>query len=71
MASFVLMPQVQLALSLVLQLFLPAQHSSFEVQSPAFLCGSKLLILLVDSFPDVINVIPSNNTVLKQRKKLY
>jgi hypothetical protein len=28
----------------------------------------KLLILLVDSFPDVVNVIPSNNTVLKQRK---
>jgi hypothetical protein len=35
MASFVLMPQVQLAMSLVLQLFLPAQHSSLEVQSPA------------------------------------
>jgi hypothetical protein len=35
MASFVLMPQVQLALSLVLQLFLPAQHSSLEIQSPA------------------------------------
>jgi hypothetical protein len=34
MASFVLLPQVQLALSLVLQLFLPAQHSSLEVQSP-------------------------------------
>jgi hypothetical protein len=33
------------------------------------LCGFKLLILLVDSFPDVVNVIPSNNTVLKQRKK--
>jgi hypothetical protein len=31
------------------------------------LCG-KLLILLVDSFPDVVNVIPSNSTVLKQRK---
>jgi hypothetical protein len=28
----VLLPQVQLALSLVLQLFLPAQHSSLEVQ---------------------------------------
>jgi hypothetical protein len=35
MASFVLLPQVQLALSLVLQLFLPAQHPSLEVQSPA------------------------------------
>jgi hypothetical protein len=35
MPSFVLMPQVQLALSLVLQLFLPALHSSLEVQSPA------------------------------------
>jgi hypothetical protein len=35
MASFVLLPQFQLALSLVLQLFLPAQHSSLEVQSPA------------------------------------
>jgi hypothetical protein len=35
MASFVLLPQVQLALSLVLQLFLQAQHSSLEVQSPA------------------------------------
>jgi hypothetical protein len=35
MASFVLLPQVQLALSLVLQLFLPAQHSSLEDQSPA------------------------------------
>jgi hypothetical protein len=34
MASFVLLPQVQLALSLVLQLFLQAQHSSLEVQSP-------------------------------------
>jgi hypothetical protein len=32
------------------------------------LCGFKLLILLVDSFPDVVNVTPSNNTVLKQRK---
>jgi hypothetical protein len=32
------------------------------------LCGFKLLILLVDSFPDVVNVIPSNRTVLKQRK---
>jgi hypothetical protein len=32
------------------------------------LCGFKLLILLVDSFPDVVNVITSNNTVLKQRK---
>jgi hypothetical protein len=30
MASFVLLPQVQLAFSLVLQLFLPAQHSSLE-----------------------------------------
>jgi hypothetical protein len=30
----VLLPQVQLALSLVSQLFLPAQHSSLEVQSP-------------------------------------
>jgi hypothetical protein len=27
-----------------------------------------MLILLVDSFPDVVNVIPSNNMVLKQRK---
>jgi hypothetical protein len=35
MASFVLLPQVQLALSLVFQLFLPPQHSSLEVQSPA------------------------------------
>jgi hypothetical protein len=35
MASFVMLPQVQLALSLVLQLFLPAQHSSLEVQYPA------------------------------------
>jgi hypothetical protein len=35
MASFVLLPEVQLALSVVLQLFLPAQHSSLEVQSPA------------------------------------
>jgi hypothetical protein len=35
------------------------------------LCGFKLLILLVDSFPDVVNVITSNSTVLKQRKKLY
>jgi hypothetical protein len=35
MASFVLLPQVQLALSLVLQLFMPAQYSSLEVQSPA------------------------------------
>jgi hypothetical protein len=32
------------------------------------LCGFKLLILLVDSFPNVVNVITSNNTVLKQRK---
>jgi hypothetical protein len=32
------------------------------------LCGFKLLILLVDSFPNVVNVIMSNNTVLKQRK---
>jgi hypothetical protein len=35
------------------------------------LCGFKLLILLVDSFPDVVNVIPSNSMVLKQRKQLY
>jgi hypothetical protein len=35
MASFVLLPQVQVALSLVLQLFLLDQHSSLEVQSPA------------------------------------
>jgi hypothetical protein len=35
------------------------------------LCGFKLLILLVDSFPDVVNVITSNSMVLKQRKKLY
>jgi hypothetical protein len=35
MASFVLLPQVQLAFSLVLQLFMPAQHSFLEVQSPA------------------------------------
>jgi hypothetical protein len=68
MATFVLLPQVQLALSLVLQLFLPAQHSSLEVQSPAILCGFKLLILLVDSFVDIVNVITSNSTVLKQRK---
>jgi hypothetical protein len=34
------------------------------------LCGFKLLILLVDSFPDVVNVITSNNTVLNQRKKI-
>jgi hypothetical protein len=34
MASFVLLPQVHVVLSLVLQLFLPAQHSSLEVQSP-------------------------------------
>jgi hypothetical protein len=33
------------------------------------LCGFKLLILLVDYFSDVVNVITSNNTVLKQRKK--
>jgi hypothetical protein len=33
------------------------------------LCGFKLLILLVDSFLDVVNVITSNGTVLKQRKK--
>jgi hypothetical protein len=33
------------------------------------LCGFKLLILLVDSFPDVVNVILSNSTTLKQRKK--
>jgi hypothetical protein len=32
------------------------------------LCGFKLLILLVDSFPDVVNVITSNSTVVKQRK---
>jgi hypothetical protein len=32
------------------------------------MCGFKLLILLVNSFPDVVNVITSNNTVLKQRK---
>jgi hypothetical protein len=32
------------------------------------LCGFKLLILLVDSIPDVVNVIPSNTTFLKQRK---
>jgi hypothetical protein len=71
MAPFVLLPQVQLALSLVLQPFLPVQHSSLEVQSPALLCGYMLLILLVDSFPDVANVIPSNSMLLKQRKKLY
>jgi hypothetical protein len=71
MASFVLLPQVQLALSLVLQLFLPAQHSSLEFNLLPLLCGFKLLVLLVNSFPDVINVIPSNNTVLEQRKKLY
>jgi hypothetical protein len=35
------------------------------------LCDFKLLILLVDSFPDVVNVILSNSTTLKQRKKLY
>jgi hypothetical protein len=35
MASFVMLPQVQLALSLVLQHFLPTQHSFLEVQSPA------------------------------------
>jgi hypothetical protein len=35
MSSFVVLPQVQLALFLVLQLFLPAHHSSLEVQSPA------------------------------------
>jgi hypothetical protein len=29
----------------------------------------KLLILVVDSFPDVVNVIPTNSTVLKQSKK--
>jgi hypothetical protein len=50
MASFVLLPQVQLSLSLVLQLFLLAQHYSLQVQSPALLCGFKLLILLVDPF---------------------
>jgi hypothetical protein len=72
MTSFVLMPKVQLAFSLVLQLFLPTQHSSLEVQSPAsFVRGFKMLILLVDSFLDVVNVIPSNSTILKQRKKLY
>jgi hypothetical protein len=32
------------------------------------LCGFKLLILLVDSFPDVVNVITSNSMVLKKRK---
>jgi uncharacterized membrane protein YesL len=32
------------------------------------LCVFKLIILLVNSFPDVVNVIPSNSTVLKQRK---
>jgi hypothetical protein len=32
------------------------------------LCGFKLLILLVDSFSNVVNVFTSNNTVLKQRK---
>jgi hypothetical protein len=69
MASFVLLPQVQLAFSLVLQLFLPAQHSSFNLLP--ILCGFKLLILLVDSFLDLVNVITSNSTVLKQRKKLY
>jgi hypothetical protein len=71
MASFVLVPQVQLALSLVLQLFVPAQHSSLEAEFQALSCGFKLLILLVDSFPDVVNVITSNSTILKQRKKLY
>jgi hypothetical protein len=35
MPSFALLSQVQLALSPVLQLFLPAQHSSLDVQSPA------------------------------------
>jgi hypothetical protein len=35
------------------------------------LCCFKLLILLVDSFLDVVNVITSNNTILKQRKNLY
>jgi hypothetical protein len=35
------------------------------------LCGFKLLILLVDSFPDVVNVITSNSTILKQKKKNY
>jgi hypothetical protein len=67
MASFVLLPQVQLSLYLVLQLFLPDQHSSLEVQSPA----SFLLILLVDSFPYVVNVIPSNSTFLKQKKIIF
>jgi hypothetical protein len=33
------------------------------------LCIFKLLILLVDSFTYVVNVIMSNSTVLKQRKK--
>jgi uncharacterized membrane protein len=32
------------------------------------LCGFKLLIMLVNSFPDVVNVIPSNSMILKQRK---
>jgi hypothetical protein len=46
MDSFATLPQVQLALSLVLQLFLPAQHSSLEVQLLPLLCGFKLLILM-------------------------
>jgi hypothetical protein len=32
------------------------------------LCGFKLLILLVDSFPNVVNVIMSNSMILKQKK---
>jgi hypothetical protein len=32
------------------------------------LCGFKLPTLLVDSFLDVVNVIPSNSTIIKQRK---
>jgi hypothetical protein len=34
----------------------------------SLLCGFKLLILLVDSFPDVVNVITSNSTILNKGK---
>jgi hypothetical protein len=43
MASFVLLHQVQLALSLVLQFFLPAQHSSLEQFAfPLLICNQIL-----------------------------
>jgi hypothetical protein len=71
MASFVLLPQVQLALSLVLQFFYQLNILLYKLNLLPLLCGFKLLILLVDSFPNVVNVILSKITLLKQRKKLY